>query len=183
MAHPPFIDENAINDTQQLAADLLDVLVLQGKTVTCAESCTGGLVCSLLTEISGASRAFHAGFITYSNAMKTAMLGVQEATLVQYGAVSEQTVREMAQGALARSGSDYVVALSGIAGPDGGTEEKPVGTVWIAWGALDCIYARCFQLGEPRKRCQHRAAAIALDLVRRTALGETQEPPYFARWR
>lgn len=174
MANTPSINDNTIADAQKLAASLLDVLVLQGKTLTCAESCTGGLVCSLLTEIAGASRAFHAGFITYSNAMKTAMLGVQASTLAQYGAVSEQTVREMAQGALARSGADYAVALSGIAGPDGGTEEKPVGTVWIAWGTRECLHARCFQLGEPRKHCQQRAAAIALDLVRRTALGETQ---------
>jgi len=174
MVHTSFIDDNTITDAQRLSAALLDVLVLQGKTLSCAESCTGGLLCSLLTEISGASRAFHAGFITYSNAMKTAMLGVQESTLARYGAVSEQTVREMAQGALARSGSDYAVALSGIAGPEGGTEEKPVGEVWIAWGTHEHIHARCFQLGEPRKRCQQRAAAIALDLVRRMALGEAQ---------
>jgi nicotinamide-nucleotide amidase len=161
------------------AATLLATLIAQGKTLTCAESCTGGLVSSLLTEIPGASRAFHAGFITYSNAMKTAMLGVQASTLAQHGAVSEQTVREMALGALQRSGADYAIALSGIAGPDGGTAEKPVGTVWIAWGSQQQLQAHCFRLGETRKHCQQRAAAIALDLIHRTVIGETQDPPYF----
>ncbi|HNN87612.1 MAG TPA: nicotinamide-nucleotide amidohydrolase family protein, partial [Pseudomonadales bacterium] len=96
----------AADSTENIALHLLDALAAQGKTLTCAESCTGGLVSSMLTAIPGASRAFHAGFVTYSNAMKTAMLGVQASTLVQYGAVSEQTVREMAQGALQRSGAD-----------------------------------------------------------------------------
>jgi len=135
----------------------------------------------MLTEIPGASRAFHAGFITYSNTMKTAMLGVQESTLAQYGAVSEHTVREMALGALQHSGADYAVALSGIAGPDGGSDDKPVGTVWIAWGSTNQLQAHRFQLGEPRKRCQQLAAAIALDLIHRTVIGETQDPPYFSQ--
>jgi nicotinamide-nucleotide amidase len=167
---------------QNLQAALLDLLAAQGKTLACAESCTGGLISSMLTEIPGSSRAFTAGFVTYSNAMKTALLGVHGATLDDYGAVSEQTVREMAGGALARSGADIAVAVSGVAGPDGGSAEKPVGTVWIAWGTQGNIQARCFRLGSPRKRCQQLTAAIALDLVRRTALGQTQEPPYFARW-
>ncbi|MCC7517492.1 MAG: CinA family protein [Pseudomonadales bacterium] len=164
------------------AAELLELLAAQGKTLACAESCTGGLIASMLTEQPGSSRVFTAGFITYSNAMKQAMLGVSETTLQAHGAVSEQTVCEMAAGALQRSGADYAVAVSGIAGPDGGTKEKPVGTVWIAWGSKDNIRAQQFQLDEPRKYCQQLAAAIALDLIHRTALQQTGTPPYFARW-
>lgn len=165
-----------------LASSVLNLLAAQNKTLTCAESCTGGLIATMLTEISGASRVFTAGFITYSNAMKQALLGVSEKTLQAHGAVSEQTVREMAAGALQRSGASYAVAVSGIAGPDGGTAEKPVGTVWIAWGSQDSIRAQCFQLGTPRKRCQQLSAAIALDLIRRSALQESATPPYFSRW-
>ncbi len=167
---------------QNLQAALLDLLAAQGKTLACAESCTGGLISSMLTEIPGSSRAFTAGFITYSNAMKSGMLGVSEQTLADHGAVSEPVVREMVCGALARSEADIAVAVSGVAGPDGGTADKPVGTVWLAWGTSAHIHARRFQLGGPRKRCQQLTAAIALDLVRRTALGDDQEPPYFARW-
>lgn len=167
---------------QNLPSALLDLLASQNKTFACAESCTGGLISALLTEIPGSSRVFSAGFVTYSNAMKMAMLGVKEETLSQYGAVSEQTVREMLQGTLMRSGADLAVAVSGVAGPDGGSEEKPVGTVWIAWGTQDHAQAQCFQLGSPRKRVQQLTAAIALDLVRRTALAQQTLPPYFARW-
>lgn len=167
---------------QNLPASLLDLLAEQGKTLACAESCTGGLIASMLTEIPGSSRVFTGGFITYSNAMKTAMLGVSEKTLDQHGAVSEQTAREMLAGTLQKSGADLAVAVTGIAGPDGGSDDKPVGTVWIAWGSKNRIHARCFMLGSPRKRCQQLTAAIALDLVRRTALAEEQDPPYFARW-
>lgn len=165
-----------------MAQHLLNSLVAQGKTLTCAESCTGGLVSSMLTAIPGASRAFHAGFITYSNAMKTALLGVQESTLAQYGAVSEQTVREMALGALQRSGANYAIAISGIAGPDGGTEEKPVGTVWIAWGTTAHIHAQHFLFDGSRQQCQQRAATTALDLLYRTALadGDTITPPDYS---
>ncbi len=172
----------AADSTENIALHLLDTLAAQGKTLTCAESCTGGLVSSMLTAIPGASRAFHAGFVTYSNAMKTAMLGVQASTLVQYGAVSEQTVREMAQGALQRSGADYAIALSGIAGPDGGKEEKPVGTVWIAWGTATRLCAQHFLFDGSRQQCQQRAASTALDLLYRTALvdGDTITPPHYS---
>jgi nicotinamide-nucleotide amidase len=178
-----FADYCVAEGDNTLASALLNLLAAQNKTLACAESCTGGLVSAMLTDIPGASRVFTAGFVTYSNAMKIEMLGVHEKTLAQFGAVSEQTVREMAQGALLRSQADYSIAISGIAGPDGGSEEKPVGTVWIAWGTHHRIRARRFQLGSARKRCQQLAAAIALDLVRRTALGQDdKDPPYFSRW-
>jgi nicotinamide-nucleotide amidase len=165
-----------------MQAALLDLLAAQKKTLACAESCTGGLIASMLTEIPGSSRVFTGGFVTYSNAMKTTMLGVCEKTLADYGAVSEQTARQMLQGTLQKSNADYAVAVTGIAGPDGGSDEKPVGTVWIAWGTKDRSNACCFRLGSPRKRCQQLTAAIALDLVRRAALGEEKNPPYFKRW-
>jgi nicotinamide-nucleotide amidase len=107
-------------------------LIEAGKTVATAESCTGGMIGELLTRRPGSSRAFLGGAIAYSNAEKVRQLGVREATLASHGAVSEPTVREMALGARERFGADLAVAVSGIAGPDGGTPDKPVGTVWLA---------------------------------------------------
>jgi nicotinamide-nucleotide amidase len=181
--HRLFANDIVAHGDHSLPSALLDQLASNGKTLVTAESCTGGLIASHLTEVAGASRVFTAGFITYSNAMKTAMLGVHELTLENFGAVSEETVTEMAQGALERSGADYAVAVSGIAGPDGGTRDKPAGTVWIAWASLSGITeARCFQLGSHRKRCQQLAAAIALDGIRRLDSGIATPPRYFARW-
>src|SRR5690606_7437993 len=117
-----------------LAEGFVRLLAERGLSVTTAESCTGGQMAALITAVPGASAVFEAGFVTYSNAMKTALLGVDAATLETRGAVSEAVVRQMAEGALARSGADYAVAVSGIAGPDGGSADKPAGTVWVAWG-------------------------------------------------
>ena len=177
-----FADYIVEEGEKNIAAALLDTLAAQGKTLACAESCTGGLISSMLTEIPGSSSVFTAGFITYSNAMKTAMLDVSEETLEKYGAVSEETVRAMVSGALKRSSADTAVAVSGIAGPDGGSADKPVGTVWIAWGNSQTIAARCFLISGPRKRFQQLVAAIALDQVRRLAANISSEPPYFSRW-
>lgn len=107
-------------------------LLERKRTVATAESCTGGMIGEMLTRLPGSSRAFLGGAITYSNAEKVRQLGVQQATLDAHGAVSEETVREMAAGARARFGVELAVAVSGIAGPDGGTPDKPVGTVWLA---------------------------------------------------
>ena len=102
-----------------------------------AESCTGGWISQAITDIAGSSQYFDRGFVTYSNESKQDMLGVSQETLTQHGAVSEQTVMEMVQGALANSRADIVVAVSGIAGPSGGTPDKPVGMVWHAWALRD----------------------------------------------
>jgi nicotinamide-nucleotide amidase len=102
-------------------------------TVATAESCTGGGLSYWLTSVPGSSDWFERGFVTYSNAAKTEMLGVNANTINQYGAVSEETAREMAEGILHHSPADLGIAITGIAGPDGGSAEKPVGTVWIAW--------------------------------------------------
>jgi nicotinamide-nucleotide amidase len=107
-------------------------LLAAGRRLATAESCTGGWVAKACTDIAGSSRWFECGFVTYSNAAKVRDIGVSEQTLASHGAVSEETVREMAAGALRVSGADIAVAISGIAGPDGGTATKPVGTVWFA---------------------------------------------------
>jgi nicotinamide-nucleotide amidase len=116
-----------------LAAEVGWALRRKGWMLATAESCTGGWIAQVATAIAGSSQWFERGFVTYSNAAKQEMLGVREETLRQHGAVSEATVREMAAGALAASRAQVAVAVSGIAGPGGGTAEKPVGTVWIAW--------------------------------------------------
>ena len=116
------------------AEGLLDSCRAKGLRLTMAESCTGGLVAALLTEIPGSSDVVGRGFVTYSNEAKQELLGVSPETLAAHGAVSGETAREMARGALARAGpdADLAVAVTGVAGPGGGSAEKPVGTVWLA---------------------------------------------------
>lgn len=111
-----------------------ELLRLQ-RQVTAAESCTGGWIAKVFTDISGSSAWFERGFVTYSNEAKQQMLGVSAASLNTFGAVSEAVVREMASGALAAAHADYAISVSGIAGPDGGTQEKPVGTVWFGFAS------------------------------------------------
>ena len=164
-----------------LPQSVLQLLRERGASLTTAESCTGGLIASMLTRIPGSSDSFHAGFVTYSNAIKQSMLGVSEKTLSEHGAVSEEVVREMAGGALQRSGADYSIAVSGIAGPGGGTAEKPVGTVWLAWGDREHIRTRCLCWPVERSLFQTMIAASALDNVRRLLLGIDEEPRYFAQ--
>jgi len=116
-----------------------------GVRMVAAESCTGGWIAKAMTDVAGSSQWFECGFVTYSNAAKVRDLGVSASTLEQHGAVSEATVREMAEGALRVSGAEVAVAVSGIAGPDGGTPAKPVGTVWFAAGVrrADAFVIEC----------------------------------------
>lgn len=165
----------------QLAEKVLQLLRTRGASLTTAESCTGGLIASMLTRIPGSSECFHAGFVTYSNAIKHAVLGVREETLAEHGAVSEAVVREMAEGAMQRAGADYGIAVSGIAGPEGGTPEKPVGTVWLAWGDRQHIRTRCLCWAVERTLFQTMIAAASLDMIRRLLLGIDTEPRYFAQ--
>ncbi len=162
-----------------LAERVLQLLRARGATLTTAESCTGGLIASMLTRIPGSSDGFHAGFVTYSNAVKQSVLGVSAQTLAQHGAVSEEVVRAMALGAINRSGADYAIAVSGIAGPDGGTAEKPVGTVWLAWGDRQRMRTRCLCWPVERTLFQTMIAAGALDVMRRILLEIEEEPRYF----
>lgn len=166
-----------------LAQSVLQLLRERGATVTTAESCTGGLIASLLTAVPGSSEGFHAGFVTYSNAIKQSVLGVREETLARHGAVSEEVVREMALGALQRASADYAIAVSGIAGPDGGSEEKPVGTVWLAWGDRENIRTRGLCWPVERTLFQTMIAAAGLDMMRRILLGIEEEPRYFGQRR
>lgn len=114
----------------RLAADLL---LEKHCFLACAESCTGGLIAAACTDLAGSSQWFDRGFVTYSNAAKTEMLGVDAALIAQFGAVSEQVAAAMAKGAVAHSQAQVSVAVTGVAGPSGGTADKPVGTVWIGW--------------------------------------------------
>jgi nicotinamide-nucleotide amidase len=128
-----------MNDLTALSQQLAGILLVQQKQLAVAESCSGGWLAKVLTDIAGSSRWFERGFVTYSNASKQEMLGVQLATLQQDGAVSEAVVREMASGALGHSAADIAVAISGIAGPGGGGPGKPVGMVCFGVATKDNI--------------------------------------------
>ena len=121
------------NELFEIAQQLGRLLKSKGKKIATAESCTGGWIAQMITGVSGSSAWFDRGFVTYSNAAKMQMLGVKPETLDKFGAVSVQTATEMVAGTLAHSDADCAIAVTGIAGPDGGTAEKPVGTVFIAW--------------------------------------------------
>ena len=152
-----------------LAYVVLEKLKAAGKTIAVAESCSGGMLSSMFVEFPGSSAAFIEGMVTYSNASKINRLGVQPQTIERYGAVSEQTAAEMAQGVLATTGADYALAITGIAGPDGGTEEKPVGLVYIAFASkLNPAEAivRQLRLGSTRERIRTMSCLNALNLAR-----------------
>lgn len=125
--------EKTRNDIAALATQLVDGLVKRKLALAAAESCTGGWIAKCITDVAGSSGCFGYGIVSYSNDAKQSLLGVREQTLAEEGAVSEACVREMAEGVLKLAGADCAVAVSGIAGPGGGTQDKPVGTVWIAW--------------------------------------------------
>ena len=131
------------DDCLALATELGAALLRHGLAVATAESCTGGLIAGAITDVAGSSAWFERGFVTYSNAAKTEMLGVRPDTLATQGAVSEATAAEMASGALAHSRAGLAVAVTGIAGPDGGSDAKPVGTVCFGWarrnGGVDTV--------------------------------------------
>jgi nicotinamide-nucleotide amidase len=150
--------------TLDLATRLGGLLEARGWRVSTAESCTGGLVAGAITDVAGSSAWFERGFVTYSNEAKMEMLGVRTETLAAHGAVSEATAREMALGALARSGSDLVAAVTGIAGPSGGSAEKPVGLVCFAWARRGGATLACTrQFAGGRAAVREAAVATALD--------------------
>jgi nicotinamide-nucleotide amidase len=138
----------------------------RGIFIATAESCTGGGIAAAITRIPGSAKWFDRGFVTYHNLAKHQMLGVREATLQAYGAVSEQVAREMAAGALRRSQATVTVAVTGIAGPGGGTREKPVGTVWFAWAAKNNpVQSRMFRFRGDRYEVRRQTVAMALQGV------------------
>lgn len=142
------------------------LLMQKKKTVSTAESCTGGYLAHLITSIPGSSEYYPGSIIAYANSMKQELLGVKAETLEKFGAVSEETVTEMASGARWRFNTDYALAISGIAGPDGGTADKPVGTVWIALAHPDGTETKKFMFGEHRGRNIRRSALAALNMLR-----------------
>jgi len=153
----------------------------RGKTVAAAESCTGGMIAELLTAVPGSSAYFRGSVVAYSNAAKSALLGVAEDLIDQHGAVSEPVARAMAEGARARFGADYAVATTGIAGPGGGTPEKPVGLTYVSLAEAEGTETRELQFAFDRERNRRVAAQVALDWVRRRLLGEPLDLPRLGR--
>ena len=146
-------------------------LAAMGLTISTAESCTGGLLANRLTNVPGSSKVFHRGFVTYSNESKSDLLGVSQALLSEHGAVSEPVARAMAEGALRNANSNFSLALTGVAGPDGGTPEKPVGTVFIAMAQADKpTHCQKFSFPVDRATFKQLATQAALDMLRRALL-------------
>jgi nicotinamide-nucleotide amidase len=145
-------------------AELAELLLARGLKLSTAESCTGGWLAKCLTDRPGSSAWFEFGFVTYGNNAKQALLGVRPETLRDHGAVSQQVAEQMAIGARRASGADLAVAITGIAGPDGGTDAKPVGTVWLAWAGPDGqLGAEKRELPGNRSAVRSQAVAEALD--------------------
>ncbi|MCR5789548.1 MAG: nicotinamide-nucleotide amidohydrolase family protein [Lachnospiraceae bacterium] len=157
-------------DTVTLEQTVYELLRSNSLTVTTAESCTGGLVAARLINVPGASEVFKEGFITYSNKAKRTRLGVKKSTLLKHGAVSEQTVKEMTKGALFTSRADVAVAVSGVAGPDGGNEEKPVGTVFVGCNIRGKIEVCEYHFDGDRNEVRQKTVTAALSLLRRCML-------------
>jgi nicotinamide-nucleotide amidase len=136
----------------------------RGSLLATAESCTGGWIAKVVTDIAGSSSWFDRGFVTYTNESKREMLGVSPQSLEEFGAVSAQVVAEMAEGALARSRADVSIAVSGIAGPAGGSKEKPVGTVYFAWSlsGRDSV-VQCLRFAGEREEVRHQTVRVALE--------------------
>ncbi len=146
----------------ELSERLGKVLKQKGLTIATAESCTGGGIAQAITEIAGSSAWFDRGFVTYSNQAKVDMLQVKQSTLEQYGAVSEQVAKQMVAGALFNSHADLAVSVTGIAGPNGGTESKPVGTVYIAWGVAQLLDYRHYNFLGSRESVRQQTVLAAL---------------------
>ena len=154
----------------KLSEALVTELAAVGKMVSTAESCTGGWVAKAITDVAGSSEVFAYGLVSYSNGAKESLVGVQPKTLHVHGAVSEAVVAEMAEGALRLSGADIAVAVSGVAGPTGGSKDKPVGTVWFAWAVRDGADANtdssCEHFTGDRELVRESTVAYALQGVR-----------------
>ena len=162
-------------EDKPLETILGELLKQQNATIATAESCTGGRLAAALNAQAGSSAYFMGSVVAYANEVKEQVLGVEHDTLMQYGAVSEQTVRQMAEGVRRLMRTDYAIATSGIAGPDGGTEDKPVGTVWIAWATPDGTVAERFQFGVARLRQQITQRAVTIALVELIKLLNTRD--------
>jgi nicotinamide-nucleotide amidase len=161
------------NDTLESVIGTL--LRSAGKTLATAESCTGGQIAATITKVPGCSAYYKGSVVSYANEIKENFLGVRHADLEAYGAVSKVVVETMAKGVIKSLNVDYAIATSGVAGPDGGSEEKPVGLVWIAVASVDRVFSRQFLLGKNRERIIQAASLTGLNLLRRMILGELEE--------
>ncbi len=161
-------------DDETLNEIIGKLLRKRGKTLSTAESCTGGYIAHLITSVPGSSEYFKGAVIAYSNEMKESLLEVSNEILLKYGAVSEQVVKVMANEVRRKLKSDYSIATSGIAGPGGGTIQKPVGTAWIAIATPEFTTAECFRMGEHRESNIKKTAQVALNMLRLAILANTQ---------
>lgn len=152
---------------------LINMLIQRKLTVATAESCTGGLIAKMLTDVAGCSRVVKGGWVTYANEMKMAELGVPEAMLIEHGAVSEPVALHMAKSAQQQADTDFALSVTGIAGPDGGSEDKPVGTVWMGIADRDGVTARKFMFLGTRNTIRDRTAKMACQILRFKLLGQT----------
>ncbi len=172
----PLIKKNIFGyDNDTLEKVVGDLLKKENRTLSTAESCTGGLVAHMLTSVPGSSEYFSGSIVSYSYDVKTIELNVSKKMLEQFGAVSEETVKQMALGVRERLKTDYSIAISGIAGPDGGTLDKPVGTVWIAVAKEGFVFAKRFQFGDNRERNILRSSISALAMLRKMMIGELDD--------
>jgi nicotinamide-nucleotide amidase len=158
-------------DGRELPQVVAALIVERGLSLTLAESCTGGLLAARVSSVPGASRFFERGYVTYGSRAKQELLGVDPALLASFGAVSEQVARAMAEGARARAGASLAVGITGIAGPDGGTPEKPVGLVFVALSGAAGDRVRRAQFPGERERVRFQATQLALEMIRRGLLG------------
>jgi len=157
---------------ESLAEALVRIATAADVRIATAESCTGGMACAAITDVAGASNVLAGGIVAYANSAKTDLLDVPPGLLAQYGAVSEETARAMAEGARRRFGADVAVSTTGVAGPGGGTSEKPVGLVWFAVATANSTHSTMRQFaGADRFAVRARSTAVALDLLRREILG------------
>ncbi len=161
-------------DDEPLNETIGKLLREKGKTLSTAESCTGGYIAHLITAVPGSSDYFKGSIIAYANEAKESMLGVRHQSLIKYGAVSEQVVKEMAEGARIKLKTDYAIATSGISGPGGGTDEKPVGTTWIAIATPEKTMVEHFLMGDHRERNIRKTAATALNMLRKLIIKKLQ---------
>lgn len=154
-------------DSDSVESVVGKLLKEQGKTLTTAESCTGGMIAHKITSVAGSSQYFLGSIVSYANEVKMESLGVSEESIKEFGAVSEEVVKQMVEGARKKLRSDYAVATSGIAGPDGGTEDKPVGTVWIAVATPEITFAKKYRFGHNRYRNIEISSNTALNMLRK----------------
>jgi nicotinamide-nucleotide amidase len=151
-----------LDDTQALTRQLAGLLLAKGHMMATAESCTGGMIAAACTDLAGSSAWFERGFVTYSNAAKTELLGVPAALIAEHGAVSEPVVRAMAEGALRHSRAHIAVAVTGVAGPGGGSADKPVGSVWFGWATAGGVKTQLCHFAGDRHQVRQATVLRAL---------------------